>query len=56
MDMLIDAHGEPVDPNSIRGRLTIDKQRDIDARMAAWFSTSSEQYSSEDIRTMQGGA
>jgi len=50
----IDANGEKISADSIRARMSRDSQRDIDKRMAAWFSTSSEHaaYNADDVREL----
>lgn len=38
----LDAGGKQISADSLRARLSHETQRDIDARMASYFSTSSE--------------
>lgn len=54
----IDANGERIDANSLRARLSHETQREIDARMASYFSTSSEMaaYDIEDVKAAYRGA
>jgi hypothetical protein len=41
-DDLLGANGERITADSLRAQQARDTQRDVDARMAAYFSTSSE--------------
>lgn len=51
---LIGAGGEQVNPDSIRARFSIERQRDIDIMFASAFSTESElgTYALEDVREL----
>lgn len=41
-DPLLDRGGEPIDPDSIYGRLSREAQERIDATLQAWFGHESE--------------
>lgn len=50
----IDHNGERISPDSIRARMSRERQAEVDARFAAYFSTSSEmgQYDIESVREL----
>lgn len=50
----IDNGGEKISADSIRARMSRERQSEVDARFAAVFSTSSElgAYAVEDVRDM----
>ena len=54
MDDLIGPNGECISADSIRAKLSRETQREVDARMASWYSTSSEHaaFNEEDVRTL----
>jgi len=50
----LDHNGETISADSIRARMSQERQAEVDARFAAYFSTSSEmgQYDIESVREL----
>jgi hypothetical protein len=58
MDDLIGPGGQVISADSLRAQQAREAQRDIDARMAAYFSTSSEHaaFDIDSVRELYRGA
>lgn len=54
MEDLIGPNGERITADSLRGQQARETQRDVDARMASYFSTSTEHaaYNIDDVRAL----
>jgi hypothetical protein len=53
-DPLLDRGGQPVDPDSVYGRLSREAQERIDATLSAWFGNESElgRYDLEAVKDL----